>query len=628
METLTLEAETSRLLDLVVHSLYTQPQIFLRELISNASDALDRYKYESLLHPELLEDGDELAIHLEVDPEARTLTVRDNGLGMSRDEVISNIGTIARSGTKEFQDGLANRAGTLDLIGRFGVGFYSCFIVAKKVTLLTRRAGEPSGTRWESQGTIHYTVDDAPDASRGTSVTLHLKPADADNEIEDYTDRLVLSAIVKRYADFVGFPIKYIGPRTTFAEADLSPVTESAPITLNSMKPIWARPSAEVSEEEYAEFYRHVSQNWDAPLLRMSFTAEGRWEYRALIFVPAHAPYDLFYHSVEFGLQLYSQRVLIIENCQDLIPRYLRFIKGVVDAADLPLNVSRQTLQRTYYLTAIRKWVSRKVIDTLGKLRDREPEKYMTLWREFGRAIKEGVSEDYENKDRLEELLFFQSSFHPTDLVSLSTYVERMKSDQTDIFFIAGESRASIESSPHIEAALAKGYEVLYFTEPVDELLAQSLREYKGHRLRSLAKGDAPWSDATGSDSPEVPLSDLLNAIGTHLQSRVRRVKLSGRLITSPACLTSDEFGMSPRVERLLNGKDTIHRRVLELNAGHAIIKALHERFAKNPADPVIVEAADFLLSIAILAEGTPLPDAAAFVKQLTNLVARTVDPA
>lgn len=644
METLTLQAETSQLLELVIHSLYTHREIFLRELVANASDAIDRFRVESLAHPEWDEPTTGLEIRLEVDPAARTLTIRDNGIGMSRAEVVSHIGTIAKSGTREFRaqvDATQGQDQALALIGRFGVGFYSSFMVADRVTLVTRRAGEQAGTRWESSGTIAYTLSDADDLPRGTAVTLHLKPVDAEEGREDFTDRWVLSRVIQHYADFVTHPIVY---ESTAAEPkpeatpDQEPdqAAEKAPerIVLNSMKPIWTRSPSEVTADEYDEFYKHVAHDWTAPLLRLPIKAEGRWECTGLLFVPSHAPHDLFYHGGSFGLQLYSQRMLIVENCQELAPRYLRFLKGVVDAMDLPLNVSRQSLQHAQHLTTIRKWLTKKVLDSLAKLREGEPEKYLTFWQQFGRAIKEGVSEDKENAERLTPLLLFESSADATKLTTLAEYVARMTPGQKDIYYLSGESRTLIERSPHLERLRGLGYEVLYFSEPVDELMVQALPEFEGHRLRSAAKGQMELGDDAERERAQAEvkqeterLSGLIAFIGKHLEGRVREVRVSNRLTVSPACLTGDEFGFSPHVQRLLSNSPGMGaRRVLELNPHHAIVTAMHRRFGANGDDPLVPATADLLFGIALLAEGSPLPDAPAFNARLGELLSAALE--
>jgi len=635
-ETLTFQAETNSLLHLVIHSLYTQREIFLRELIANASDALDRFRFETLVRPELSADDQTLEIRLEVDPAARLLTVRDNGIGMNREEVVSHIGTIARSGTKEVLQQLKTQTASqvMNLIGRFGVGFYSCFMVADKVTLVTRRAEDATATRWESTGEVDYTIADAGDAPRGTAVTLHLKAVDAEAGIEDYTDRWVLSRIVRRYADFVTHPIAYVGPDADVDSTQTpSPSEKPARVVLNSMKPIWSRPDASVKPEEFTEFYRHISDDWSEPLLRMSFTAEGRWEYAALVYVPSHAPYNLYYHAVPYGLQLYSQRMLIAENCQDLVPRYLRFLKGVVDASDLPLNVSRQTLQDSHHLAHIRKWLARKTLDRLAKLREDSHSSYLAFWREFGRALKEGVSEDHDNQNRLVPLLLYESSAHPTELTTLAGYVSRMKPDQKDIYYLAGETRTVVERSPHLEEFHARGYEVLYFTEPVDELLAQALSEFDGRRLRSVAKGTVELGSDAEREQADRALKDeteqlggLLTFIGSHLGAHVRQVRLSRRLTVSPACLTGEEYDFSPHIERLLQrgkGAGPRQRRILELNPKHRIVAAMQERFRQDSTDPMVAAGADLLFGYALLAEGSELPDPVTFNARLAELLAR-----
>src|SRR5687767_4813724 len=431
VETYQFQAETKQLLDIMIHSLYTTKEIFLRELISNASDALDRLGFESLTKPELTAEDSTKEIRLEVDGDARTLTISDSGIGMSHDEVIEHIGTIARSGTRELREKMREGASTSvleELIGQFGVGFYSAFMVADRVTLLTRRAGEERATRWESTGDGQYTVSDAEKPTRGTSITLQLKPVDHENGIEDYTDKWTLGQIVKRHSDFVNYPIRL--------EDEV----------LNSMKPLWTRPASEVTESEYEEFYKHISHDFSGPLHHFTARAEGLLEYQALVFFPSTAPYDLFYQEFESGLRLYAKGVLIMEHCPDLLPHYLRFLKGLVDSENLPLNISRQMLQQDRQITQIRKWLTKKSLDALQHLFDKEPEKYLELWKQFGRALKEGAATDYDNKDRLVSLLLFQSSNDAEKLTTLKDYVTRMPAEQSEIFYLTGESRTVVEN--------------------------------------------------------------------------------------------------------------------------------------------------------------------------------------
>src|SRR2546428_2823878 len=482
METFQFQAEARQVLDLMIHSLYTQKEIFLRELISNASDALDRLRFEALSRPELIGSDEKLEIWIESDPNERTLTISDNGIGMSRDEVIANIGTVAKSGTRELLQSLRDRPSEplTTLIGQFGVGFYSAFMVADRVMLVTRRAGEDKAAQWESAGDGTFTVTEAAKFTRGTSITLHLKKFEEDVEIDDFTDKWVIERIVKRYSDFVAYPIIY-----------KSHDSKEPDKTLNSMKPIWTRQRSEVKDEEYQEFYKHISHDWNEPMKTWSFRAEGRSEYQALLFVPSQAPFDLFYATGKFGLHLYVRRVLIMEHCEELLPPYLRFLRGVVDSADLPLNVSRQRLQEDRHITQIRKWLTKKVLDSLEEMQTNEPEKYATFWKQFGRALKEGASFDFENKDKLLSIYLFESSNDPEKSTTLKDYVSRIKDGQSTIYYLTGPSRRAVENSPHLEAFKEKGYEVLYLVDPVDELLVQWLPEFESKPLKSVGKGVA-----------------------------------------------------------------------------------------------------------------------------------------
>ncbi|HEV2845502.1 MAG TPA: molecular chaperone HtpG, partial [Thermoanaerobaculia bacterium] len=571
VETLQFQAETRQLLDLMIHSLYSNKEIFLRELISNASDALDRLRFEALTQPELLEgDGDEkLEIRLEADRNARTLTIHDNGIGMNRDEVVNNIGTIAKSGTRELAERLKkgeSQQHIAELIGQFGVGFYSSFMAAERVVLVTRRAGDTAATRWESTGDGTYTIEETEKPGRGTSITLYLKPEDKENGVDDFSDRWVVSRIVRRYSDFVGYPIVLKAEKDPEIE-DLAKERETGekpqmPLeekVLNSMKPIWTRPQSEVSQEDYKEFYRHISHDWTEPLKVIPYKAEGRIEYQALLFVPSQAPYDLYYVASKPGLQLYVKRVQIMEKCEDLLPHYLRFVRGVVDSPDLALNVSREMLQQDRHITLIRKGLTKKVLDVFGEMKEKEYDTYVKFWSEFGRAIKEGVSSDYENKERLLELLVFQSSNDPERLTTLKEYVERMKEGQNEIYYLTGESRSQVENSPHLEAFKEKGYEALFLVDTVDELLTQSLNEYGGKKLKSAGKGTVSLGSEeekkqTEEDlkAKEEEMKPLLEALQQKLDTWVKQVRLTNRLTSSPVCLVGAEHDYSPQLEKLL----------------------------------------------------------------------------
>lgn len=639
------EAETKPLLDLMIHSLYTNKEIFLRELISNASDALDRLRFEALTDPTLLGEENRYEIRLEVDKELRTLSISDTGIGMSREEVIANIGTIAKSGTRELcqkvrEDHPAQTVA--EFIGQFGVGFYSAFMVADKVSLLTRRAGETAATFWESAGDGTYNLADAERPGRGTTVTLHLKPVDPEQGIEDFTDQYTLSRIVKRYSDFVTYPIMCKDEYEEMGqdgEGNLNNPAEPTLViedkTLNTMKPIWSRAPNEVTESEYADFYRHISHDWSEPFKTMTLKAEGTIEYQALLFIPSKAPYDLFYNASQSGLRLYAKKVMIVERCEELLPRYLRFIRGIVDSADLPLNISRQMLQQDRHITQIRKWLTKKVLDTLQDLNEKDNDKYLSFWEQFGRAIKEGVASDYDNKDRILSLLLFASSNDPEKLTTLKGYVARMKEGQNEIYYLTGESRSVVENSPHLEAFKEKGYEVLYLVEPVDELLVQSLTDYDGKKLKSVGKGVIKLGSEQEKERTQQELkqkeeeaSGLLDMLQKTLDEHVKQVRLSSRLISSPACLVGTEIDYSPQLERLLQkgkGGGPKQRRILELNPNHQIFARMCERFERNNQDNMLGECAELLLGYALLAEGSELPDPTRFNRHVLNVMLQTL---
>jgi molecular chaperone HtpG len=636
------QAETKQLLHLMIHSLYTQKEIFLRELISNASDALDRLRFESLTAAGLVAEDHKFEIRLKPDRPARTLTISDTGVGMSREELIANIGTIARSGTQELRERLQQTKSSEavnELIGQFGVGFYSSFMVADRVTVITRRAGEEAATKWESSGDGTYTLMAAEKPGPGTNIVLQLKAVDAENGIEDYTDRWKLATIVKSYSDLIAYPIIYEGPADEPAlSVDSSTESQEPKLEekiLNSMKPIWTRRQSEVRQEDYNEFYKHLSQDWNAPMKALCFKAEGIHEYETLLFIPSQAPYDLFYQGAEIGLRLYARRVMVLDKCHDLLPRYLRFIRGVVDASDLPLNISRQRLQQDRHITQIRKWLSRKVLDALAEMQDKEPDSYLKFWQQFGRAIKEGVGSDFENKEKILPLLLFESSHDPEKLTSLKGYVDRLKPEQSEILYLTGESRKVIENSPHLEAVIQKGYEVLYLSDPVDEMLVQHLDEYQSKRLKSVNKGVV----MLGTDEEKAQAQDqlkkrqeeyagFLEAIGKKLREYVKQVRLSNRLVSFPACLVNDEHEYSPQLERLLmkgKGGGPKQHRIMEVNPDHSIIRGLYERFTANAEDPVFDDSIELLFSLSLLAEGSEIPDPVQFNRIALRLIEKSL---
>ena len=644
-ETRKFEAETKQLLDLMIHSLYSNKEIFLREIISNASDALDKLRFRALTESELTADGDELEIRLEPDADKRTLAIHDNGIGMSREEVIENIGSIARSGTQEMLQKLAKKddsAEMPELIGRFGVGFYSAFMVAEKVEIETRKAGEDAAVHWHSDADGTYVISEGSRKTRGTTIKLHLKPVDQDAGIEDFTDEWVLDSTVKRYSNFIGYPIHHRVQREKedtdekgIAKPDGKTTIVFEDKTLNSMKPIWTRAESDVKDEDYNEFYKHIAADWKDPMLRLRFKAEGISEYESLVFVPADPPPDLHVWGAEYGLQLYARRVMIMERCKEALPHFLRFVRGVVDSSDLPLNISRQTLQENRHVTRIRKFLTKKVLDMLADLQRNEAEKYLEFWEQFGRTLKEGVGTEPDQKDRIVPLLMFASSHDKEKLTTLQDYVSRMKDGQESIYFITGESRPIVENSPLIEAFGKKGYEVLFLTDPVDEFLVERLPEFDGKRLRSAGKGELDLDDAADKDAAkakrrdqEEQLGNLFGLLGKHLEEDVKRVRLSSRLTTSPACLTVDEHDLSPQMERMLRmaGPDAPkQKRILEVNGSHEIVQGLQERFEKDKTDPTIKEYADLLYGYAMLAEGAEMKDPGVFNKALEGVMRRAV---
>ena len=633
-ETLEFQAETRQLMRLMIHSIYSNKDIFLRELISNGSDALDKLRIESLVDKDLDVERSDLHLEIETDSDARTLTVRDNGIGMSRDEVVSMIGTIAKSGTAELLAELRDSAERVgELIGQFGVGFYSSFMVADKVTLVTRRAGESGGTRWESTGEGTYTLEDVEGAPQGTAVTLHLKPEDSDDQLFDYTDPRKIREIVKRYSDFIAWPIRMTTPPAPGATASESEPAPAEPEveTLNSMKALWARPRSEVSDAEYNEFYRHVSHDWTDPLEVIHMKAEGTFEYEALLFLPARAPFDLFSRDAQRGVQLYVKRVFIMADCEALIPHYLRFVKGVVDAQDLSLNVSREILQQDRQIQAVRRRLVKKVLGTLAELATDRPEKYQTFWTEFGRALKEGLVEDAANREQLLDLLRFDSTNSTDDTAaktSLREYVDRRKEGQDEIYYLTGESRATIENSPHLEALRAKGYEVLVLTDPIDEVWVDQITTYDGIPLQSIAKGqvDVGGGEATPEQNEE--FGALLGWLTGTLSESVKQVRLSTRLTTSPACIVGDADDMTPTLEKMYRAMGQQLppvKRILELNPEHPLVTGLRAAYERDADDPALAETAELVYDLALLAEGGELANPSRFTRLLADRLARTL---
>lgn len=621
-ETLSFQTEVKQLLQLMIHSLYSNKEIFLRELVSNSSDALDKLRFEALADDALFEDDSDLKIRIEMDKDARTISIIDNGIGMSRQEVIDNVGTIAKSGTKKFFDSLSgDQAKDANLIGQFGVGFYSAFIVADKVTLTTRRAGlgAEHGTRWESAGEGEFSLETVEKVSRGTEVTLHLREGD-DEFLEDFR----VKSIIRRYSDHIPVPIEML--KAASGEEDEAAAIEYE--TVNSASALWARPRSEVKEEEYNEFYKHVGHDYEDPLAYVHSHVEGNQEYKSLLYIPARAPYDLWDREGKHGVKLYVKRVFIMDDAEQLMPSYLRFVKGVIDSSNLPLNVSREILQHNKTIDNIRSGSVKKVLGLLESMAKNDAEKYAKFWGEFGRVIKEGPGEDANNKERIAKLLRFSSSLTDSETqdVSLEEYVARMKEGQDKIYYITADNFAAAKSSPHLEIFRKKGIEVLLLADRVDEWLVSSLTEFDGKSLQSVAKGDLDLGtledEAEKAEQEKVAeeFKDIVERVKEVLGDKVKEVKITHRLTSSPACIVADDNDMSANLERILKaaGQDVPDMKpVFEVNPTHPLI----ERLKVEQDDERFKDWTFILFDQALLSEGGQLSDPAGFVHKLNDLL-------
>jgi molecular chaperone HtpG len=622
-EVLGFKAEVEQLLHLMVHSLYGNKEIFLRELVSNASDAADKLRFEAITDDALVEDDHDVRIRIGVDVAARTITVSDSGIGMSRQEVIEQIGTIAKSGTREFfQQLTADRAKDANLIGQFGVGFYSAFIVADRVTLLTRRAGAAAdhGVKWESTGEGEYTVETVEKATRGTDVILHLRP-DEDELLSGWR----LREILHKYSDHITVPV-LMRKEKWDADARAQVLTDEDE-QVNQASALWARPKSEITEEQYHEFYKHVAHDDEAPLAFSHARVEGRQEYTQLLFIPGRAPYDLWDREHRRGIKLYVRRVFIMDDAKQLMPEYLRFVRGIIDSNDLPLNVSREILQQSRVVETIRTASVKRVLGLLDDLAANHPEKYATFWKEFGRAFKEGIVEDAANKDRVAALLRFATTHEDREeqTVSLADYVGRMKDGQDAIYYVTADGFAAARHSPHLEIFRKKGVEVLLMYDRVDEWVVSALTEFGGKPLRSVAIGDLDLGSIGGEPEKETEsqareFTDLVARIQDALKDRASAVRLTHRLTDSPACLVSDTHGISTNLERLLKAsgqKLPSMKPVLEINPNHPIV----ERLKTETDDSRFSDWSHTLFDQATLAEGGQLEDPATFVKRLNTLM-------
>ena len=623
-ETLGFQAEVKQLLNLMIHSLYSNKEIFLRELVSNASDACDKLRFEALTDKALYENDAELKIRIAYDPKARTITVSDNGIGMSRQEVIEHIGTIAKSGTREFFQRLTgDEAKDAHLIGQFGVGFYSSFIVADKVTLTTRRAGLTAehGVRWESDGSGEYTIETVEKAARGTEVTLHLREGE-DELLNGYR----LRSIIRKYSDHITLPI-VMKKEEWDKDSGKNKLTDEDE-TVNQASALWARPKSEITEEQYHEFYKHVAHDFEAPLAYSHNRVEGRKEYTQLLYIPSHAPFDLWDREHRRGVKLYVRRVFIIDDAERLLPAYLRFVRGVIDSNDLPLNVSREILQESKDIEAIRAGSVKRVLSMIEDLAENHREKFATFWKEFGLVFKEGVGEDHANRERIARLLRFASTHKDAEeqVVSLADYVSRMKPGQEKIYYITAESFAAAKNSPHLEIFRKKGVEVLLLYDRVDEWVASHLTEFEGKPLQSVAKGRLELGrleDETEKKEQEKEAGEfreLVEKIRKTLGERVKDVRVTLRLTESPACLVADEHDLNANLQRLLKAagqKVPASKPILEINPHHPLVLRLREEARGERFNDLV----QILFDQSLLAEGGQLEDPAGFVKRLNQLM-------
>jgi molecular chaperone HtpG len=621
-ESFSFQAEAVQILDLMVHSLYSNKEIFLRELISNASDAIDRLRLELLSHSELPEDEGPLQIRVAYDKDERTITVADNGIGMSRQEVIEHIGTIAKSGTREFLRQLTgDQRKDATLIGQFGVGFYSAFIVAERVVLSTRRSGLPAedGVRWESDGQGQYTLEPIEQPARGTTVVLHLREGD-----DDLLNGYRLRSIIGKYSDHISLPILMPGEpgEKTGDGPDAGPARESV---VNRASALWARPKSEISEQDYHDFYLHISSDFSGPLAYVHTKLEGTYEYTLLLFIPSHAPYDLWMPQSRQGVKLHVQRVFIMEDTGQLMPKYLRFVRGVIDSSDLPLNISRELLQGSRVVDNIRTSAVKKVLKLLKEMAEHEPEKYVTFWKEFGVVLKEGIADDYANREDIAKLLRFTSTKSGTDEpdVSLSDYVAHMKEGQEKIYYLLAPTPAAAASSPHLEAFRKKGVEVLLLGQGVDNWVVSSLQEFEGKRLQSVAQGTSDFGaledegEQEAKEKATTEYAALLGKMKAILGDKVWDVRVTSRLTTSPACIVANEPETDLNLADRLRGSGLPRQSVLEINPQHPLVARLNH----NPDDPRLPEWAHVLYSQAVLTLGARIDEPAAFVSRLNDLL-------
>jgi molecular chaperone HtpG len=619
-EKLEFRTELKQLLHIITHSLYSHREIFLRELISNASDAINKIKFDALAHEELLEDNKDWKIKIIPDHDSNTLTISDNGIGMSREGIIDQLGTIAKSGTRAYLEHLRqqNAASRPDLIGQFGVGFYSAFMVADKVTVVSRTAGDPKqGVRWESEGQGEFTVEPVEKPSRGTDVVLHLK-----EDAKEFLDEWRVRELVRKFSNFIEHPV------VMDVEKEEGDKKETVEETLNARAAIWLRPKKEVTTEEYREFYQQISGLMDEPARVIHYNAEGQQEYKVLLFIPSHRPFEMDWGGEpKVGPRLYIQRVLIMEHCETLLPSYLRFVKGVVDSSDLPLNISREILQQNPLLERIRNDLVRTVLKELSAFKEDEYEKYVTWYKALGDVLKEGVARDWSNREKIADLLLFESMMTPAgQYTTLDKYVEGMPAEQKEIWFLIGDSREQIENSPYLEVFRSRGQDVLLLTDPIDEFVVSSFHEYKGKQLKAVDRGELEQEKSEEKDKAE-QFKGLLEYAKKTLPD-VSDVRLSRRLKESASCLVAGDGGVTAHMERLLlrMGRENLGeaaKRILELNAEHPAVLALRELHARTPDDARLEGYVRLLYDQAVIAEGSKVKDPAAHARRINEMLAR-----
>ena len=620
------KAEVNKILDLMIHSLYSHKEIFLRELISNASDAIDKARYLSLTDKTINPKGDEWQIELIPDAEAGTLTVRDNGIGLTRDGAAEELGTIAHSGTKEFLKLLESNEvkENPELIGQFGVGFYSAFMVADQVTVLTRRADAAAddAVRWKSGADGSYTLEDITKETRGTDVILHLK-----EDEKQYLEEWRLREVVKQYSDFIEYPVVMEVTRRQPDPDDKEKTVEKTELeTLNSRKAIWIKDKSEVTEEEYNEFYKHIANDFNDPARTIHYRAEGTTEFSVLLYLPKERPFDIYYQDYKIGPTLYVRRVQIMDHCEAMLPPYLRFVKGVVESADLPLNVSREVLQDNKIVNVIKKNITKKVLDTLTEMKKEDLEAYTAFYDQFGRILKEGVYHDFERKDAIADLLLFESTkTEPGKKITLAEYVERMPEEQKEIYYMTGPDRATAESSPYLEVFKEKGIEVLLMTDDIDDLIISSLGQYQEKELQSAIKGDLDLGDGDKKEERQKEYSDLLALMKEQLKDVVGDVRVSGRLKDSAVCLVAGEHDLDPQMAKMFRamGQNVPQgQRTLEVNPDHPLITKMQALFAAEAKNDRLKEYVDLLYDQALLLEGDRPRDPVAFAKAMSQLMA------